>query len=286
MRSSLQSWRIRSNDLRRKRASPTDSASSMIRMSGSMVTATAKREPAVHAGRVGPHRHVHEVLELGEVDDLVVLLGQLGAREARGEAAEHHVLAAGELAVEADAEREQRADAAVDLDAAAGSAAGCRRPSRISVDLPAPLAPTTPITLPCGTSNETFLTASISRTTRSRAAEAQQRAPQRRRASRATCGRSPTRPRRGSGCDQRRTANSRSRDMKNSAPATNRTMPQAAPSARSAGSGARALVEDVAPRRQQRGDRVDARAGTGSAPASRRRSRGSATRRARSAARS
>ena len=39
---------------------------------------------------------------------------------------------------------------------------------RMSVDLPAPLAPTTPITLPCGTVNDTSLSASISRITRSR----------------------------------------------------------------------------------------------------------------------
>ena len=39
---------------------------------------------------------------------------------------------------------------------------------RMSVDLPAPLAPTTPMTLPCGTLNVTFLSASISRTIRSR----------------------------------------------------------------------------------------------------------------------
>ena len=39
---------------------------------------------------------------------------------------------------------------------------------RISVDLPAPLAPTTPSTWPCGTSKETSRSASISRTTRSR----------------------------------------------------------------------------------------------------------------------
>ena len=56
-----------------------------------------EREPPVHAGRVGPHRHVHEVLELGEVDDLVVLLRQLRALEPRGEAAEHDVLAPGQL---------------------------------------------------------------------------------------------------------------------------------------------------------------------------------------------
>jgi hypothetical protein len=35
----------------------------------------------------------------------------------------------------------------------------------MSVDLPAPLAPTTPRTCPSGTSKETFLSALISRTT-------------------------------------------------------------------------------------------------------------------------
>jgi hypothetical protein len=39
---------------------------------------------------------------------------------------------------------------------------------RMSVDLPAPLAPTTPSTWPSGTSKETFLSAWISRTTFSR----------------------------------------------------------------------------------------------------------------------
>src|SRR3954447_4418418 len=47
---------------------------------------------------------------------------------------------------------------------------GGRMPAivRTSVDLPAPFAPTTPRTLPCSTLNETFWTASISRTMRSR----------------------------------------------------------------------------------------------------------------------
>src|ERR687891_1717684 len=36
---------------------------------------------------------------------------------------------------------------------------------RTSVDLPAPLAPTIPSTVPCGTENETCLTASTSRIT-------------------------------------------------------------------------------------------------------------------------
>ena len=73
-------------------------------------------EPPVHARRVRVHRHVHEVLELGELHDLVVLLLEVIARDAGGQAAEDHVLAAAEVAVEAHAEREQRANAAVDLD--------------------------------------------------------------------------------------------------------------------------------------------------------------------------
>ena len=44
------------------------------------------------------------------------------------EAAEHHVLAAGQLPVEADAEREQRAHAAVHLDPALGRRQDARRP--------------------------------------------------------------------------------------------------------------------------------------------------------------
>jgi hypothetical protein len=53
----------------------------------------------------------------------------------------------------------------VDLDPLGG-----RMPAivRTSVDLPAPFAPTTPRTVPCGTSKLTPRTASISRTTRSR----------------------------------------------------------------------------------------------------------------------
>ena len=106
-----------------------------------------------------------------------------------GEPAEHDVLAAGQLAVEADAEREQRADAAVDLDAARRSAAGCPATVRISVDLPAPLAPTTPSTVPCATSKETSLSASISRTIALAPAEPQHRALAASARARATSGR-------------------------------------------------------------------------------------------------
>ena len=40
-------------------------------------------QPHVHAGRVGLDRRVDEVLELGELDDLVEALRDLALREAR-----------------------------------------------------------------------------------------------------------------------------------------------------------------------------------------------------------
>ena len=157
---------ILSVDLRRKRASPTDSASSMSRMSGSMLTATENASRPYMPARVGAHRHVHVLAELGELDDLLVLLLELLAPEPGGQAAEHARCRARSARVEADAQRQQRGDAAAHLEA---PVVGGRMPAivRISVDLPAPLAPTTPSTVPWGTSNETPLTASISRTTRS-----------------------------------------------------------------------------------------------------------------------
>src|SRR5919106_6270387 len=74
-----------------------------------------KGEAAVHAGRVRAHRHVHDVSELGELRDVVVLLRELVTRESRGEAAQEDVVASGELAFEADAECEQCAHAPIPL---------------------------------------------------------------------------------------------------------------------------------------------------------------------------
>ena len=73
-------------------------------------------ESAVHARRVRSHRQVDEVADFGELGDGVVLLGDLGAREAGGETAQHDVLPAGEVLVEAHAEREERAHRAAYLD--------------------------------------------------------------------------------------------------------------------------------------------------------------------------
>ena len=54
-------------------------------------------EPHVHAGRIGLHRRVDEVLQLGELHDLVEALRDLALREAEHDAVDEDVLAAGDL---------------------------------------------------------------------------------------------------------------------------------------------------------------------------------------------
>ena len=71
-------------------------------------------EAHVHAGRIGLHRRVDEVLELGELDDLVEAAGDLALGEAEHDAVDEHVLAPGDLRVEPRAELDQRRDPSVD----------------------------------------------------------------------------------------------------------------------------------------------------------------------------
>ena len=87
---------------------------------GLHVDRNGEREPAVHARRVGAHRHVDEVTELREVGDLLELGCHLLSRQAGREPAEDHVLPSREIVLEADAEREEGADPPGDLDAALG----------------------------------------------------------------------------------------------------------------------------------------------------------------------
>ena len=68
-------------------------------------------EPHVHAGRVGPHGHVDEPLQLGEGDDVVEAAGDEVAGDAVERGVQEDVLAAGEIGAEAGAELEQRRDA-------------------------------------------------------------------------------------------------------------------------------------------------------------------------------
>ena len=73
-----------------------------------------ERQAHVHAARIALDRRVDELLDLGEVDDGVELARDLLAAHAEDGAVEEDVLAAGQLAVKAGADFEQRADAAVD----------------------------------------------------------------------------------------------------------------------------------------------------------------------------
>ena len=79
-----------------------------------------KAEAHIHAGRVGLHRRIDEVLHLGELDDLVEAAADVLLGEAQHDAVDENVLAAGNLRMEAGAQLDQRRDAAVDLDAALG----------------------------------------------------------------------------------------------------------------------------------------------------------------------
>ena len=69
-------------------------------------------EPHVHPGRVGLDRRVDELLQLGELDDLVEAARDLLLRQPEHDAVDEDVLAAGDLGVEAGAELDEGGDAA------------------------------------------------------------------------------------------------------------------------------------------------------------------------------
>ena len=119
-------------------------------------------EPHRHPARVRAHGPVDRVLDLGERDDLVEALADLGAAQALDRAVQVDVLAAAEVRVEAGAELEQRADAAVD--AAPCPSVGLMIPAstRRSVDLPEPLRPISPTASPGAISADTSRSAQTS----------------------------------------------------------------------------------------------------------------------------
>lgn len=75
-------------------------------------------EADVHAGRVALDRGIEELLDTGEIDDLVELALDLGSGHAEDRAVQVDVLPAGQLGMESSADLEQAGDAAMDLDAA------------------------------------------------------------------------------------------------------------------------------------------------------------------------
>ena len=71
-------------------------------------------EPHVHARRVGLHRGVDELAQLGKIDNLVEALLNLPLRQAEHDAVDEDVLAAGDLRVKSGAELDQRGNPPVD----------------------------------------------------------------------------------------------------------------------------------------------------------------------------
>ena len=82
---------------------------------GADVHRDREAEPHVHADRVDLHRRVDELLDSGEVDDLVELAVDLLAGHAEDRGVQVDVLPAREVRVEPRAQLQQRRDAAGDL---------------------------------------------------------------------------------------------------------------------------------------------------------------------------
>ena len=134
-------------------SSPTARTSSTSRMSGSTWTATANPR-RVLAGAVVLHLVVDERLELGEGDDVVEVALSLAAAQAEDGRVQEDVLAAGQLAVEAGPELQQRGDPPR---TATVPVVGARMPDSTfrSVDLPEPLGPISPTVWPAPISRST-----------------------------------------------------------------------------------------------------------------------------------
>ena len=85
----------------------------MSSTSGIDVDGHREPEARVHAGGVGLDRRVDEPLQLGEGDDVLEAVLHLTAGEAEHDAVDGHVLAPGDLGVEAGPQLDEGGDAAV-----------------------------------------------------------------------------------------------------------------------------------------------------------------------------
>ena len=86
-----------------------------------------ERQPQVHAGRIAFDRCIDELVDLGEINNLVEFAGDLGALHAEDGAIQEDILAPGQFGMEAGADLEQRTDAAVDPDLAFGGFGDARQ---------------------------------------------------------------------------------------------------------------------------------------------------------------
>ena len=73
-------------------------------------------EAHVHSVRVALHRCVEELLDAGELDDLIELSRDLGAAHAEDGPVEIHVVSPRELGMEARSDFEEAAQPALDVD--------------------------------------------------------------------------------------------------------------------------------------------------------------------------
>src|SRR3954464_6626602 len=167
VRASPHSSRIFSNDLRRKRASPTESASSISRMSGSMLTATENASrPYI------PEEYVRIGMSMNSSSSAKSTISSYFSRSSsrRSPAARPPNVTFSRPERSRLKPTPSASSVLTWPSTVTRPLVGGRMPAivRSSVDLPAPLAPTTPSTDPWRTSKETCLTASISRMMRSR----------------------------------------------------------------------------------------------------------------------
>ena len=126
--------------LSRNARSPTDSASSTMRISGLMLTQMEKPRRAFIPLEYGAHRLVNVFFELRKINDGRLELCDVFIVKAQNAALEVNVFAAGKFLVKAACELQKRADDAIDVNFAA---CGNVTPVIIlsMVDLPAPLRP-------------------------------------------------------------------------------------------------------------------------------------------------
>src|SRR4051794_4444036 len=161
------SSRMRSKDFALKRASPTDRASSMSRMSGSMFTATENASrPYMPDEYVRIGRSMKSPSSANSA-----ISSYLARRSSRRRPAASPPRTTLSRPVSSALKPTPSASSVLTRPwTSTRPRVGGRMPAtvRMSVDLPAPLAPMMPSTLPCGTSSDTSSTALISRTTRSR----------------------------------------------------------------------------------------------------------------------
>src|SRR5258708_4882482 len=86
-----------------------------------------EREPNVHAAGIALDRRIEELLDLGEIDDLVELLVDFVPAHAQDGAVEKDILAASKFWMKAGADFEEAADAAAQVDGSTGGLGDARQ---------------------------------------------------------------------------------------------------------------------------------------------------------------